>query len=258
MSVTPGAAAGAGRSDRPPAWRTGLDDAGALARAPLEASARAWVAAGAVGVTTAALVAALDDDVDRVRRRSPRPAAWRPVHALADLAGWYGHDAARPVITAATLTGTLYAVARARGDDRLAITAGRVAEAVVFEAIASTAVKLATGRARPETGEGPHRWRGPGRHGRAWRSFPSGHTATAVAIATVISRRHRSRLARAALWTFAAAAAAERVDRGRHWASDVVAGAALGWAVGRFVAGRRTGRAGAALRGTGMVLVVTF
>ncbi len=223
--------------------RSMLHDAGALARAPLDADARAWARAGAIAAATGALVAWWDDDIERYRSRAERPTAWKPVHALARLAEPYGSGSGRPVILAAGLSGALYVAGRARDDARLRRTAGLVAEAAAFQAVLATGIKLLTGRARPEAGVGPHDWSGPGTHAFDRRSFVSGHTSTAVAIATVISERHRGWAPRVAVWGFALAAALQRIDSGAHWTSDVVAGAALGWGVGHLVSSRHDGDA---------------
>ena len=79
--------------------------------------------------------------------------------------------------------------------------------------------------------------------GRDFRSFPSGHTSGAFANAAVASRSLRSmnlpRPAERGLWitfmTLAAGTAWARVEGGRHYPSDVLAGAALGNFLGRFV-----------------------
>ncbi|WP_051712291.1 phosphatase PAP2 family protein [Spirillospora albida] len=64
--------------------------------------------------------------------------------------------------------------------------------------------------------------------------FVSGHAAVAAALATVASA-HVARPVRWALWTAAAAVALGRVYVGAHLPLDVVAGAALGWAIGGAV-----------------------
>src|SRR5439155_12049188 len=77
------------------------------------------------------------------------------------------------------------------------------------------ALKRLTFRARPD-----------GEHDRNNASFPSSHTANAIGLAVVLSRRWR-RLA-PLIWLLAVLVAASRVYLDRHWLSDVVVGAALG------------------------------
>ena len=64
-------------------------------------------------------------------------------------------------------------------------------------------------------------------------SFPSGHTAGAVAFARALGRDYRG--ARAPGLALAAAAGVAQVVRSKHFASDVVAGAVIGWAAEALV-----------------------
>jgi hypothetical protein len=65
-------------------------------------------------------------------------------------------------------------------------------------------------------------------------SFPSGHTATAFASATVLQRRFGWKAGLPA-YTVASYVAASRVDMQRHYLSDVIFGAAVGVVAGRTV-----------------------
>ena len=60
-----------------------------------------------------------------------------------------------------------------------------------------------------------------------FNSFPSGHTAGAVAVARVIARRYPGSAGPAL--SLAAASAGAQVLRSKHYLTDVVAGAAIGW-----------------------------
>ena len=66
-------------------------------------------------------------------------------------------------------------------------------------------------------------------------SFPSGHTSTAFTIAGVLSR-HYGPWAGAAGVSLGVLTGLGRMEDNRHFASDVVAGATIGWIVGRTVA----------------------
>ncbi len=71
-------------------------------------------------------------------------------------------------------------------------------------------------------------------------SFPSGHAASAVAAAAVLSRAWKR--GRALIWTMAAVFASARVYLGVHYPLDAVAGCAIGWACAAAATslGRRT------------------
>lgn len=91
-------------------------------------------------------------------------------------------------------------------------------------------VKYAAGRARPEL------WLGPFQHARASAtSFPSGHTVGAFALAGILLFTSPSRAMRVAAVLVAIAIGTARILAFRHWASDVVASAALGLIVAWIV-----------------------
>lgn len=65
-------------------------------------------------------------------------------------------------------------------------------------------------------------------------SFPSGHTATAFSTAGVVSRRYGG-WAGGVTIGLGVLAAMGRMEDMKHYASDVVAGATIGWIIGRTV-----------------------
>lgn len=65
-------------------------------------------------------------------------------------------------------------------------------------------------------------------------SFPSGHTATAFALAAILWPVFRSPIARALLLIAASLVGLSRVMTGAHWVSDALAGGALGWLLGQL------------------------
>jgi len=103
-----------------------------------------------------------------------------------------------------------------------------MATVVVSELLASNIIKAAVGRPRPNVAR---------LVAATGSSFPSGHTTAAAAvyaaIALVVGRR-RSGPTKAVLAGAAGgitvAVATSRVLLGAHWLTDVIAGAALGWA----------------------------
>ena len=86
------------------------------------------------------------------------------------------------------------------------------------------AIKAAVGRERPNGGNGSRRD----------SSFPSGHAATAFAVAAVVDR-HASWKVSVPVYGLAAAIGVSRVLRDAHYLSDVTAGATLGIIVGHTV-----------------------
>jgi membrane-associated phospholipid phosphatase len=180
-----------------------LRDVGRDYRGYFTRETAAWLAGGAVS-SLAFHVA--DQDI-RDAAQEPEPP---------DLAGGttYG-NAALQIPLAAGWWAVAHAMGSARGAD-----AGRDLLRAQINSLSLTfAIKYAVNRTRPN-GD-PH-------------SFPSGHSTATFATAMVLQEHYGWKLG---LPAFAAAAytAASRVTDNKHWASDVVFGAAVGMASGRTV-----------------------
>lgn len=100
-------------------------------------------------------------------------------------------------------------------------------QALVTNALLTGSLKRLVGRRRPD---------------RSTRtSWPSGHTSSAVAALTVLDAHLPGRaVTRLPLVALGATVALSRVQHRRHWLSDTIAGAALGYACGRVACGRGT------------------
>ncbi|MBI2270910.1 MAG: phosphatase PAP2 family protein [Bacteroidetes bacterium] len=67
-------------------------------------------------------------------------------------------------------------------------------------------------------------------------SFPSGHSTSAFAMATVISEQYKyKKWVPVVSYTLAGLASLSRVESNKHWASDVFMGAVLGYSIGKFI-----------------------
>lgn len=96
--------------------------------------------------------------------------------------------------------------------------------------------KEAAGRHRPYEVDPIDPWRFEPFSGH--NAFPSGHSASAFALATVLGDAADRTWARIGLYALATGTAAGRVIGEKHWTSDVVAGAAIGVLAGKLANGR--------------------
>jgi len=138
----------------------------------------------------------------------------------------------------------LYGIARLAGARGMADVTFHAAEAVVVGSLAAQVIRGPLGRSRPyETNYADqydfHPFQGFGNF--KYRAFPSIHTASAFAVATVYTIETRRR-APGATWivgpiayAIAATPGISRMYTGQHWASDVLAGAFLGTLAGMKV-----------------------
>lgn len=138
------------------------------------------------------------------------------------------------------LIGTAYLAARWSGHDRLAEASSLAAEAALSAGLWSSVLKAATGRNRPSSkgigdfGDYDHT------KGEQVGSFPSGHATGAFAVATVFSGMYPDhRWVSWVAYGTAGLIGVSRVSLGRHFPTDVIAGALLGNSMGRMVLARR-------------------
>jgi membrane-associated phospholipid phosphatase len=138
-----------------------------------------------------------------------------PMPRLGSTGAWLGTGTTVLGVTA----GFLVAGQLAPGD-RFQSATYDMSQAVLVNGIYTFALKNAVNRPRPHQGD---RF-----------SFPSGHTSNAFAVATVWARHYGLKGAVPA-YTLAGLVGVSRLASGKHHLSDVVAGATLGYTVGRTV-----------------------
>ncbi len=139
------------------------------------------------------------------------------------------------------ITASFWAVGRFTDSPR-AREVGRIGvEALLNSFLVDTALKTVTMRQRPLEGDGHGRfWHGKGRPWNAGSSWPSGHAIYSWTLASVIAHEFpRPRIIPITSYALATTVIASRFAVRRHFASDVVSGAAMGWFIGHYVFGRR-------------------
>jgi hypothetical protein len=157
----------------------------------------------------------------------------RPVRTYFDRGDRFGafEERLEPLGGGAVVAGAsagLWIFSRFAGSEKFASFSHDLAQASSMNGLLTFGLKKGANRMRPD--------------GSNRRSMPSGHASGAFAAATVVSRHYG---VKAAIPAYAAAGfvAASRLDAGKHYLSDVIAGATLGYIVGRTVT-RRTGARG--------------
>ena len=102
-------------------------------------------------------------------------------------------------------------------------------EAIIDAAIVGEVFKLATQRERPLDGNGN------GQFFQGGSSFPSGHAAVSWALASVVAHEYNRGWYPYAAYGLASLVSLSRLSGEQHFPSDVLAGGAMGWFVGRYV-----------------------
>lgn len=197
-----------------------------------------------IGATLAGLGARLDARTQRFFGEQPR---WPAL-------GRVGAQLGQPR-NLAFVTATLFTAGRVSRDARVRAATYDAAQAFLVNAAWTGAIKYGVRRERPD--------------GSSRLSFPSGHTSNAFAWATIADRHYGHKIGVPA-YALAGLIGVSRMEKNVHHLSDVVAGAALGYVVGRTVvredgeSARRTRRftlaptAGPGGHGVGLALAGSF
>ena len=197
-------------------------DAALVFSAPARWKTREWglFSAGVIGVGALFTV---DDDV--------RTAVLRPHDGFQDrLArtfepfGTWG--------SLAVLGGFYFGGLAAHDEKARGVAADGLVASIISSAIITPVLKKVFGRSRPNAGAGPYEFEPF--HGGA--SFPSGHATQAFAVASVIATEYPAPWVQVACYVPATLVLYARMRHDAHWASDVTAGALIGYGVGRQVA----------------------
>lgn len=145
--------------------------------------------------------------------------------AVGDTLEGLGDERAMVLLTAFYLEGAIFKDSKAKDVCLDGLIASAIGSGLLNAGIATV-----VGRDRPTDEKGAfsfHPFRG--------RSFPSGHTTGAFAVASVIATHYDQLWVQVLAYGGATVAGYERLRRGKHFLSDVIAGALIGTAVGRSV-----------------------
>jgi membrane-associated phospholipid phosphatase len=130
----------------------------------------------------------------------------------------------------AGISGATFLAGQFTGNGHARETGWLALEALGHTQVAVFVIKEASNRARPLDGD---------QNGGFWKggnSFPSGHAASAFAVATVFAYEYREHIAVPIVsYSLASAIAVSRIGARRHWLSDIFAGGSMGFMIGRNV-----------------------
>jgi len=170
------------------------------------------------GGLTAALVAT-DHRTSRVLENSRGQVSW--ANTVSDIGSAY---------TLAPLVAGLYGLGLITDDPKLRETGILGAEAMVNSLIVVEVLKPIARRNRPNAGEDNGEFFDHG------ASFPSGHAISTWSLAAVVSYEYgHTKVVPIVAIALATVVSGARFAAQQHFASDIVAGGAMGWFIGRYV-----------------------
>jgi membrane-associated phospholipid phosphatase len=142
-------------------------------------------------------------------------------------------------------------------------TGEMMGEAVILADAASVVIKESSGRGRPDTTRSKGDFKPLG-FNKDYDSLPSMHTSSSFALASVLAKTTESLVMKTTYYAAATFVGYSRIYKNKHWASDVILGAALGELCGRVVTSYHAGKSKVTLapqayeNGAGLALVGTW
>jgi membrane-associated phospholipid phosphatase len=201
-----------------------VDDGLNLATAPFNFTTTDWLKTGAFVIATG-LAFSLDPKIKESVTHQ-RSASFDNVTGYGEK---YGN-----INYAGIFAGGMYLTGKIIGDKEVSTTGRLLVESVLYSGLAVSLIKYTVGRSRPYTNEGP-----ANAFDYTFKeenvSFPSGHTAIAFTVSTVLSRRINNTFASIALYGLAGFTGYQRIYDDKHWFSDVFVGAAIGYFIGNSI-----------------------
>lgn len=107
-------------------------------------------------------------------------------------------------------------------------------ESFVISGVLVGILKYSIGRARPFTGESRTSFH-PFSSSSRYYSFPSGHATSVFSVATVIAEHSKEFLVDVTAYGVATLVAMSRIQKNKHWVSDVFVGSVLGILIGKKI-----------------------
>jgi membrane-associated phospholipid phosphatase len=171
-----------------------------------------------IGAATAALVAT-DQHTIKTFENAPTQVRW-------------GNNISRlgAVYTVIPVVAGFYSAGALIGDAKARETGVLGAEALLDGLIVQEVLKPVAGRNRPNAPQEKQEWFDGG------GSFPSGHSIEAWSLASVVAHQYSDKKwVPFVAYGLASVVGTARFAAQQHYASDIVAGGAMGWFIGRYV-----------------------
>ncbi len=194
-------------------------------RQPFRWNGKDWLNVGILAAGTALLTLA-DQPLRNVTQGKQRYFYSAPVEGGRIYGEWYSIGGVAGIFG---LYGLIAGDTAAKKVSIELLQAGLYSEAV------TTVLKMVIGRARPYMNEGARSLHPFAGINTDYNSFPSGHSTSAFALSTVMSRHAKSDIVKILAYIPAGLTLFSRIYQDKHWVSDELVGAGVGFFVGNWV-----------------------
>lgn len=204
-------------------------DAKNLVISPSKWTKKEWITAGSI-IATTAVVYAFDDDIADFSQKYRSKSL--------DNINEYFFDPYGKMYYTVPVMGAFYLYGLVGKKTKPKVVALDFVKASAYSGIIITGIKHLAHRQRPYQTI-PHNqflWDGPITSDWNHTSFPSGHTIMAWTFASVLATHYQDHLwIPITVYSLATLEGMARIYADKHWTSDVIIGAALGYAIGKWV-----------------------
>ncbi len=194
---------------------------------PLQWQRKQWLHVGAVTALTLASMP-MDNDI------RTEVLEWRGEknHILMQAGRWAGLGYPTVLLSAG-----LYTVGSLRDNPELQTTGTLILDAFLTGGLTTVVLKVIIGRHRPYLNDGPNAYTPPGKT-IPHRALPSGHSVLGWLTFGVLAKQTDKVLLKATYYTSAGLISFSRIYHDKHWFSDTLLGAFIGYGAAEFVTSR--------------------
>jgi len=192
-----------------------------------------WIRVGAVTASTLIVMTTLDKAMVRATQGQQNYYYSAPIVGGRIYGEWYS------ILGVAGAFEVYGMIARDTASKKIAI---ELFQAGVYSELVTTVLKIVVGRARPLITENAFTFHPFTVYNDKFYSMPSGHTTSAMALSTVMSRHAKTTVFKVLAYVPAAFTMFSRIYQDDHWLSDVVPAAAIGYFVGNWVVDLHEGK----------------
>lgn len=194
--------------------------------APLHFTEKDWIITGSVVSATA-----LGFLIDKNERTFWQDNRSKTLNHISDVGYFYGD-----IKNAAIISGAIYLGGIVSGDEKIHRMGRHLFEGLFFAGATNLVIKTVFGRSRPYTNDGPYHFKAF-QTNTAHTSLPSGHITVAFTVSSVLANEIDNTYVSIILYSLAGSTFLQRMYDDKHWLSDSILAAAIGYFVGGSIVG---------------------